>query len=71
MEDKGSAPFLTKATYEKSLFKGPAHNFVVPAEQKAYKQKQPAADPIILNAPTIKVRGLQGSPSSFSFHLEI
>lgn len=63
MEDKGSAPFLTKAAYEKSLFKGPAHNFVVPAEQQAYKQKQPTIDPIILKVPAIEVRGLEGSPS--------
>lgn len=102
MEDKGSAPFLTKAAYAKSLFKGqinqewdrgvvlqtedqqrynsrslmdnvqvaPAHKFVVPAEQQANKQKQLAADPIILKAPTIEVRSLDRSTSSFSFQSE-
>jgi len=64
MEDKGSAPFLTRATYEKSLSKGPAHNFVVPVEQ-------PAADPIILKVLAIEVRGLEGSPSSLSFQSDI
>jgi len=37
MEDKGSAPFLTKVAYEKSLFKGSAHDFVVLAEQQVYQ----------------------------------
>lgn len=67
MEDKGNSPFLTRAAYEKSLSKGPAHGFVVLAEQKAYWQKQPAANPTILKVPTVEVRGLEGSPSSFSF----
>lgn len=33
LEDKGSAPFLTRAAYERSLSIGTAHQFVVPAEQ--------------------------------------
>ena len=47
LEDKGSAPFLTRAAYEESLSKGTAHEFVVPAEQQAYQQKQPAAGPFL------------------------
>lgn len=38
MEDKDSAPFLTRATYENSLSKRTAQEFVVPAEQQAYQQ---------------------------------
>jgi len=66
-EDKGIASFLTKASYEKSLFKGPAHNFSILTEQQTYKQKQPTTDPIILKVTTIEVRGLDRSPSSFIF----
>lgn len=32
LEDKGSAPFLTRAAYERSLSLGTAHQFVVPVE---------------------------------------
>ena len=48
LEDKGSAPFLTRAAYEEALSKGTAHEFVVPIEQQAYQQKQSAAGPTIL-----------------------
>lgn len=71
MEDKGNVPFLTKVAYEKSLSKGPAHNFVAFAEQQAYKQKQPTTDPVILKVLAIEVRGLEGYPSSLSFQSEI
>lgn len=37
LEDKGSAPFLTRAAYEEALSKGTAHQFVVPAEQQAHQ----------------------------------
>ena len=49
----------------------PFHKAVVSIEQQANKQKQPAVDHIILEAPTIEVRGLDKSPSSFSFQSEI
>jgi len=48
LEDKGSAPFLTRAAYEKAISKGTAHEFVVAAEQQADQQKQSAAGPTIL-----------------------
>ena len=57
LEDKGSAPFLTRAAYERSLSIGIAHQFVVPAEQQANQQKQPTAGPTILEEP-------EASPSS-------
>ena len=41
--------------------------FVVPAIQQANKHKRPAVDPIILKAPAHEVRGLDKSPSPFSF----
>lgn len=41
------------------------------AEWKANKKKQPVADPIILKAPAQEVRGLDKSPSPFSFESEI
>jgi len=49
----------------------PFQRVVVPAVQQANKQKQPAVDPIILKAPTHEVRGLDNSPSPFSFQSEI
>jgi len=49
----------------------PAHKAIVLAEQQANKQKQLAVDPIILKASAIEVRGLDKSPSSFSFKSEI
>lgn len=48
LEDKGNAPFLTRVANEESLSKGTAHDFVVPAEQQAYQQKQPTAGLTIL-----------------------
>jgi len=37
MEDEGYAPFLTRATYEKSLSRGTTRKFVAPVEQQAYQ----------------------------------
>lgn len=51
LEDKGSAPFLTRAAYEKSLSISTAHQFVVAAEQQADQQKQPTVVPTILEEP--------------------
>jgi len=48
LEDKVSAPFLTRAAYEKAISRGTTRKFVVPAEQQAYQQEQPAAGPIII-----------------------
>ena len=48
MKDKGCTPFLTRDTYEKSLSRSIAHEFVVLVEQQAYQQKQQAAGPTIL-----------------------
>jgi len=49
----------------------PIQRVVVPAVQQANKKKQPAVDPIILKAPSHEVRGLDESPSPFSFQSEI
>ena len=62
LEDKGSAPFLTRVAYEEALSKGTAHEFVVPAEQQAYRQKQPEAGPTILEDPE-----LEANPSSHDY----
>ena len=42
----------------------------VPTEHQANKKKQPVVDPIILKAPAHEVRGLDKSPSPFSFQTE-
>lgn len=57
LEYKGSAPFLTRVAYERSLSIGTAHQFVVATQQQANQQKQPAAGPTILEEP-------KASPSS-------
>jgi len=44
---------------------------VVPAVQQANKKNQSLVDPIILKAPTHEVRGLDKSPSPFSFESKI
>ena len=49
----------------------PVQRAVVPAVQQAKIQKRPIVDPIILKAPTHEVRGLDKSPSPFSFQSEI
>ncbi len=49
----------------------PIQRVVVPTVQQANKKKQPAVDPIILKAPSHEVRGLDKSPSPFSFQSEI
>ena len=48
LEDKGSAPFLTRAAYKKSLFEGTACEFVVAAKRQAYQREEPVAVPTIL-----------------------
>ena len=48
LEDKGSAPFLTRAAYEESLSKGTAHEFVELVEKTADQQKHEAVVPTIL-----------------------
>ena len=48
LEDRGSAPFLTRAAYEESLSRGTSREFVVPTEQQAYQQKELATSPTIL-----------------------
>lgn len=48
LEDKGSAPFLTRAAFEEALSKGTSHEFVVPAKQQACQQKQLVEGPTIL-----------------------
>ena len=40
-------PFLTRAAYEEALSRGTACQFVVPAEQQAYQQKQSIAGPFL------------------------
>ena len=49
----------------------PIQRDVVPIIQQAKKQKQPTIDPIILKALAREVRGLEKSPSPFSFESEI
>jgi len=49
----------------------PIQKVAIPAIQQANKQKRLAVDPIILKAPTHEVRGLDKSPSPFSFQSEI
>ena len=44
---------------------------VVPAIHRAKKKKRSTVDPIILKAPAHEVRGLDKSPSPFSFESEI
>ena len=48
MEDKDSAPFLTRVAYEEALSKGIAHQFFVPTEQQADQQRHLEAGPTIL-----------------------
>ena len=99
MEDKGSAPILTLAAYERSLFNDqiiqewdggvvlhtddehrynlrlkmnnaketPVERVFVPVIHQANKKKRPTIYPIILKAPAHEVRGLDKSPSPFSF----
>jgi len=57
LEDEGTAPLLTRVSFEKSLSRGTAPEFVVPTEQQAYQQQQLAADLTILEEP-------KASPSS-------
>lgn len=49
----------------------PVQRAVVPAIQQDKIQKRPTFDPIILKAPAHEVRGLNKSPSPFSFQSEI
>jgi len=39
LEDKGSAPFLTRDAYEEALSRGTACEFVVAIEKQAHQQQ--------------------------------
>jgi len=51
LEDKGSAPFLTRAAYEESLSKGTTHELVAPVEEQAYQQQVPPSSKSLSSKP--------------------
>jgi len=48
LENKGSAPFLTRATYEEALSNGTSCEFIVATEQQADQQQHSVAGPTSL-----------------------
>jgi len=62
LQDKGSAPFLTRATYQEELSRGTIYQFVVAAEQQVDQQKQVAANSFIL----VESK-LEANPSSHGY----
>jgi len=74
----GEAVLQTKNHYQynqrymmNNVKETPLHKVVVIVDQQDNKWKKSIVDPNILKAPAIEVRGLDSSPSSFSFQSEI